>query len=294
MASKKDSKHVVYMHFDSELDTVSKFLDKKLSITTMNGDEFLRYSPPPSSVGIISYTNLQAIFQLYDPTLRKDHQVEFDKLQATIADPKQASVKVSWKHPLLVNTPLSVPSDRLSRDVASMKGKNILSENNNTQAYIADNLRSLLTNPFYKKSQKSANAQAGSVTKEHPTISVWIWMRALSSGGLHEDLEGTIVDISKYVETCQTSVSGTGGNFTITLPPLATKFHNGMWKVDESSMMRTKGGEYASRASLHTITDGELARNNFFFHYTRYVRGLIYIDEGPFGIICLHCHYCAI
>ena len=282
-----ESKYVLYVHYDSSIKKVSDFLDGPKAITGMSESDFLKYSPTElkrekegkkrniriqgTSNRVIDESrgnadrfepsNLERIYGNYDPDDKKKYKADFEAALSIITSGGKG--EISWSGPLLINTHLAVPSDKLRREIVAMKGKNVVSNERSTTAFVGDRLASLLRDPGY---QKYSSARLGAVKKEHPTISVWIWVRAMSNGAPNEDLEGTILDISNYVETCQTHVSETGGNFTITLPPIMTDFTGNMWRVDESSLMRKASGKYVSKGSLNKVEKGQLKRNNFFFH----------------------------
>jgi len=284
------SKYVLYVHYESDLKTVSEFLDGPKAITGMPESDFLKYTPTDlerrrtegdrnvtvtvnSQTGTVTVPgrennakdfeqcNLERIYSMYDSDERREYKNEFGDAMVIILNGFATEVK--WSGPLKVNTVLAVPSEKLRREIVAMKGKNTVSQERSTTAFVGNQLSSLLRDPGY---QKYSDPNRGAVKKEHPTISVWIWLRAMSDGPLDQDLEGTILDISKFVETCQTSVGPTGGTFTITLPPIMTNYNGDMWGVDEDSIIRKPNGNYVSKGSLNKVERGELRRNSFFFH----------------------------
>lgn len=289
--AEKDSKYVLYVHFDSEIKTVKAFLSGSKAITGMPQSDFLKYSPTelkrisPSKTKVVTIdgkkalqsignqdkfepSNLERIYNMYDPDEKKKYNTAYDKALSIITS--GSSTAISWSGPLKINTQLAVPSDKLRREIVAMKGQNIVSTERSTTAFVGNRLESLLRDPGYKR---YSNASHGAFKKEHPTVSVWIWIRALSDGPLSGDLEGTILDISNYIETCQTHVSENGGNFTITLPPLMAKFYpedksnkNGMWGIDDKSILRKADERYVSKGSMNRVEKGLLKRNNFFLH----------------------------
>lgn len=115
-------------------------------------------------------------------------------------------------------------------------------------AFLSENIKKIVNSDFYVKSE---------FTKTYPKCQVFIWCKALErfrngESVLLEEIKGDIVNITDYIESLDTNVSETGGNFSIKLPFLpgknsgtiqskdASKAIN-IWEIDNKNIHQDYG-----------------------------------------------------
>lgn len=127
--------------------------------------------------------------------------------------------------------------------------------------------------------------QNGNYQQFYPDVTVWIWCAALSPmNEENEELKGTLLNISPFIQNLTTNSAKNGGNFTFTLPPLICEVdeenkwslkRNISWYSTNNSVSLQGDGYLATSSLYHTETaqenpdkasDNILARNGMFFH----------------------------
>ena len=260
-----DVTHITWVHKSFEIDTVFKFLERQFGqsiVQGMSAKEFLDFQ------GDTNTKNIDRLFEEYDEKERE----EFDKFRKEfLSSPQQGPVQAPSQvagvvdYPMKVNTELVLPKDRLNRVVLAIVGRNQIVSQTQFKTFLAKKHEDLLSDPQYQQviRQKS---RYYSVTKEsHPDISVWLWVRSKSSEK-DEEPQGTIINISPFIQSISINVTATGGNWQLQLPPIT---------LEES--IRKFGINFVSENVLHKIVGEKLKRSNFLFHDIISTNDLIFI-----------------
>lgn len=185
---------------------------------------------------------------------------------------KKAIGKTARELYLKIGTVLAIPKEKVNKIGLLTQGIEVVS--NNVPAFKARMLAELESKEGYRavNSYKpiAGKIQRGITTEEYPSMTVWIWCRALSSNP--SDNEGQIFNITPFVQKCETNIDKNGGNFQLTLPPIVCEINKqGRWVVKEADMQSysNQRGEksYVAEGSFYKPSDGESSkRSEFLFH----------------------------
>src|SRR5690554_5344351 len=100
------------------------------------------------------FTNLERIFYQYNYGLQEKYRVEFDKAMSQM----ETDATISWPHNYVVGTLILVPKDKINRAIAARDGGSGQLQRdsnyipiNNAQAFIGDEIRSIVSNSGYTK-----------------------------------------------------------------------------------------------------------------------------------------------
>jgi len=175
-------------------------------------------------------------------------------------------------------TMVAVPKDNLNRDVLFTQG-NFLVKNDSVRAFMARELDRLLKDQKYVQINKSNDATLGDSKDMYPNVTVWMWCRALTN---ENNLNGTIIDLSPFIQNINTNVAENGGNWDLSLSPLVCEIgDDGSWIITPASIKQYNAGNlrdsYVSEAGIHKTKNGKLKRNQFFFHNVINANDLIFI-----------------
>ncbi len=256
--------YITYFHDSVEVNTVGDFTDQDgLSIAlSFNGreDELMQYS------GDTQKTNRERVFDSYTARQRNENQ--------SVSDAQLL---------LKLGTKLLIPKDRINRETLVAQG-NTVERINDVNAFLANQLNRLLLDENYTQVIRTSKASIGNVKYQYPNVTVWVWCRALSKDGninSEDDLQGTLVDVSPFVQMIDTSNSSNGGNFSLTLAPIICEPspENG-WSIKKGSI-RTYASNgasynYVANSNMHRIED-DLKRNQFYFHNIIGVNDIVFI-----------------
>lgn len=135
------------------------------------------------------------------------------------------------------------------------------------KAFMSERLRELLTDVNYKRVHNSNRKFLGVSTEYFPRLTVWLWCRSLTSPNSKE-LDGTVIDITPFVQNISTTVSENGGSFTLEISSIAGEF-NSQKGFSLKNYKKYFYGEnnYVSQQDVHKINEeGELERNISFFN----------------------------
>lgn len=253
-----DVPHIIWVHKSFEIDTVFKFLKGQFTLSIVQGmsiGEFLDYE------GVTGIKNIDRLFEKYDEKEREEFAESKEEFELGIF----SETKIGTL-PMKIHTELVLPKDRLNRRVLAIVGRNQIVKQTQFKTFLAKKHEDLLKNPQYQQVSKQ-KARYYSITKEtYPDISVWLWLRSRSDEKDKEP-QGTIINISSFIQTMSINVTETGGNWQLRLAPVT---------IEES--IRKFGIDFVSDNILHTIDDNdELKRSDFFFHNIISTNDLIFI-----------------
>lgn len=187
--------------------------------------------------------------------------------QYTLEEEEDNKSKANKDLLIKYGTVLAVPKDNLNRDVLLTQG-NFLVKNDSVRAFVASHLDRLLKDQKYVQVNKSTNPQLGDTKDMYPNVTVWMWCRSLTN---EQNQEGTIIDLSPFIQTLNTNVGTNGGNWDLTLSPLVCEIgDDGSWIITPTSIKEYSGDglrdSYVAEAGIHKLKDNKLKRNQFFFH----------------------------
>lgn len=198
--------------------------------------------------------------------------------------------KPAKKLRLKPGTRLAIPVQEVDRVGLLTQGIEVVS--NDIPAFKARMLAELESKEGYNPVRKTALDQKeskGVLMESYPEVTVWVWCRALSAAGLGEDNEGQIVNITPFVTKVTTNVGKNGGNFQISLPPIACEYDDvqSKWIITKQSIEHfnassTNGSQQSHGfvASTNLLTEdsqGNVRRSQFLFHNILSANDLVYI-----------------
>lgn len=195
------------------------------------------------------------------------------------------------KLPLKIGTKLAIPAKEIDRVGLLTQGIQVVS--NNIPAFKAKALAELEANEGYNPARKTKPIKgvlsSGVLSETYPEVTVWIWCRALSTTQLYEENNGEIFNITPFVEKVTTNVGKNGGNFQLTLPPLACEVdaETGKWIIkkaslityvdDASNLSQQNEGYVATSNMLYEDNEGNVRRSQFLFHNILNTNDLVFI-----------------
>ena len=218
----------IYMHNNPEITTITGFLQEDNGIgKAFNNSkaEFLNYD------GGTGVSNLDRVYAKYTEEEQEENQ-------------KGLGIEL-----LKPNTTLLVPKSLLNKEILSITGKNQFLRQGDFRSFYGRSLLQLLGDPLYSPSIKLRYDRDNTFTSLFPYVSVWIYVGALDS----------ILNVTPYVMSCNTSVFKSGGTFSFDLP--------GVVSLRDEDIYRFGDGFYSG----NNISSGaEGSRNEFYFH--RYIQ----------------------
>lgn len=219
--------YIEYTITKSEINTVSLFFNSLpgaeqpiIAVGEWTIEGFGNYT------GGTSLKNIDRIFNSY--TFEEKEQYK-----STYQNP------ALWGNLLLKkNTLVLLPKNKINREILAISGKNQDYEEYNYVAFLAKQLKDLILDPNYEPVMHYQELNV-----DFPSCTVWLWSRAFSKQKQGE-LEGSLLDISKFVMSLRTSVSSSGGNFDVTLSPIISDFIKGLdYNYVNSNFLSIKGGK---------------------------------------------------
>ena len=181
--------YTTYIHTDTNIDSIDTFLQQNDGVAAYfynQKADFLNYD------GGTDTSNLDRVYDKYT-------------IEEQEANPKNTSVDL-----LKPNTTFLIPKSLLNKEILSITGKNQFLEQSDFRAFYGESLLQLLKDPNYTPKTRYRWDQSNTLTTIFPHISVWIYVGALDK----------ILNITKYIMNCSTSMGMEGGNFSFQLPPV--------------------------------------------------------------------------
>lgn len=183
-----------YLHLDSSENTVAGFVNNPTSIAKLfqgKVSELLNFS---DENGI---TNSMRILNMYT---KKDDLTKYT-----------SPTSINEGSPLYTGTLLHIPKDQAFNENQAVTGKDLFLTQKNIKTYLNEQLKNLLADPTYLKANVIETEGSNfSVKLMNENVQVWLWIRALNK----------IVNISKFIRNLGTSVTNSGGNFSLDLAPI--------------------------------------------------------------------------
>jgi hypothetical protein len=172
--------------------------------------------------------------------IQNNSEFNFDRIitQYSKVDLDAEATKIATRELTLVKagTVLFLPKGELSVDMLALQGRNLFVKDIKSFTAFYGHYLDLLRSPSYTPIFTVTDKDNTIDIREY-SISVWIWSRAHSENGT------TLLDVSKYVESCTTTVNGIGNSFSIFLQAIA---------VDEKGLGIGAGDEVFQRVDIDT------------------------------------------
>lgn len=193
--------------------------------------------------------------------------------------------------PLKIGTKLAIPAKDVDRAGLLTQGIEVVS--NDIPAFKAKALAELELKEGYNPARKTKPIKGilnvGVLSEMYPEATVWVWCRALSSNRLDTDNNGEIFNITPFIQKISTNVGKNGGNFQLTLPPLACELDpsTNKWIIKKASLTTyvngadntsmQNDGYVASSSMLYEDEEGNVRRSQFLFHNILSPNDLVFI-----------------
>lgn len=266
----KKSDYYSYSHQESSIVTVGDFINDNSSTGVgLNIKDLLLYEDENGT------KNIQYVINAYDQNELLDFQdiIEGFNLQQSSLN-QEVNITVSTlsfpepteeqmlRLPLKFGTILNLELIKIDREGLIAESFQVINFTT-FNSFLAKSLYDLLRDKNYERAYKSTNKAITNVREIFPHISVWIWSRAMSVD-LSGQFSDTIINVTPFISSLDTSVTSNGGNFSFTLAPIAADYIEGKWDFSSGGV---KGNidNIVNESFFHTINkQGELKKNIFF------------------------------
>jgi len=223
----------IYTHKDPNITTVTDLLNNPNGMMAAfkgKKEEFLNYDGDGNTD-----SNLDRIWNKYSKQEQEDN-------------PKTISIDL-----LKPNTQLIIPKSQIKKELEIIRGVDQFVEQKDFNAFYGQSLLQLLKDPLYtQKVRYRYNKSLYKFTDENtftsimPHLSVWIYVGSLDK----------ILNISRFINNCSTSVNKQSGNFQFSLPSIVS--------VDDADLYNfSENEEFYSNNNLINV-EGD--NNEFYFH----------------------------
>jgi hypothetical protein len=242
---------IEYQHIDSSLATVGDLLSSDNMTSIINTGAITKielYAFENNIVNIYdNYSNDdQKSFELdyvADKAIINNYESQKEAF-SRLSDEERESQLSSLSSQLKINqidigTKLSIPEYAIKQENIIVQSNQNVKQESFKEFYVNE-LRILELDENYRHIDEELDGNLGTVKKLLPNQTVWLWSKALSES---DDIEGKIINLSPFIENLSTSVTETGGNWSITLPPIVAKYEDGwqMMGLEESSQLIARG-----------------------------------------------------
>lgn len=161
--------------------------------------------------------------------------------------PNTTQFQLNLIYPL---TRLSIDKEIITREILIGEGTQV--DTLEYEAFLG-NFLGLIKNDLYNPTSRSKlNFETGGITKKIlPQITVWIWCRSLSDPRETNELSGTLLDVTSFVENVNTTVNGQIGSFNLSLAPIVCNMDDeGKWVLKNIKQVGDDG-DFISKANLY-------------------------------------------
>lgn len=194
----------------SFITTIKQLFDVQ-KIVNLKVEDFLNQKDPYGEV-----TNRDALFEAYT------EQQKTDLGLSTSSDIKEET-------PIYPPAVLYIPIDNATVNV--IKNESQFVQNVDFDFFLSEAQKNIVNSNDYIKP---------TVIKSYPEISVWMWCKSVEPQQSYSThIQGSIINITDFIEDLKISVSETGGNFQITTPIIPAIFsQNSADNLKKSSTVR--------------------------------------------------------
>lgn len=257
----------------TELVTVSESIFKGYSVKNTGTDDIIRQIM--NYDGGTGKKNIERLWEGY----AGGSEVNFSSLQTYKGDLSGVSGDgyVVQLTKIAFGTVLVLPIENLNTNLLVAEGNQIV-DVRNFNAFCSYWLDQMSKDPDYIAEFSSGNKLLGVTKQIIPNATVWIWCRSLSTSD-NDEPQGTILNITPFIEDLDTTVNSSCGTFSIKLPPLICSFQNDKWEIKKDSLRIYEKEKlaYISDGTLSYLNKGIVTRSDFYFHYAISENDIVFI-----------------
>lgn len=241
----------IYNHSDSSLVTVDDLLSSQNKISIIHTGTITK-------IELYAFeSNLDNIYNTYshddqvnyniDYTTDKNLLQTFQSQQQTINQLPEDERKQQLQaysdrlqiNQINVGTILIIPDYAINQENIIIQSNQGVKQQTFEEFYVKE-LRYLEVDSNYRQITEELDGNLGIVKKMFPDQTVWLWSKALSET---DNIEGKIINLSPFIQSLNTSVTDTGGSWSIILPATMCRYGVNGWEmvgIQESSQLIAK------------------------------------------------------
>lgn len=223
--------YIMYTHKDAEIDLLSDFVSKSSNPTgIISGVDAARVARYEDDRGTLNIERMWANFAPKTKEAKQKYESDLEFLQSQDLDSESLNSYSLKFEELVFGTQLALPVDHLVTDVLAFEAENQIADHTQFTSFLADKLEELYGDEGFREVSKFRDFDF-SVTQEMPQVTVLVWCRALSDPQ-DQNLQGSLINISKFVRSLTTSVNANGGNFSFELATIRGEYDSQEgWKL---------------------------------------------------------------
>lgn len=268
MANNK-SKYFLYRHRDSEITTIGDFISDLSSIGYgFTASQLLGYKDENDEQNIIK------VFSLYDNEEKNTYSNEFD----FSVNPQLFTDTQLEKLPLKLNTVLALDLKVINNDMLGVEGNQVV-DYQSYSGFLASQLYVLLKDKKYERITQMHKKSLGVIKEIYNSVSVWCWCRSLSTEG-----KNVIINVSPFVNSLTTNVTGQGGTFSLSLAPILCEFDGSNWKIKDTSIKFTPGNFVSDAIPTFSDKEDKLRFETFYFNTVIQQNDVFFIRFEKLGV----------
>jgi len=170
-----------------------------------------------------------------------------------------------------------LPIENLNTNLLIAEGNQIVNTRK-FSAFVSYWMAQISKDPDYIAEFSTGNKLLGVTKQIIPGATVWIWCRSLSTSN-QQTPQGTILNITPFIEDLDTEISVGCGSFSIKLPPLVCSFLDDKWEIKPDSLRVYEKDKlaYISDGALSYLNNGTVTRSDFYFHYAISENDIVFI-----------------
>lgn len=267
---------IPYKHIDSSLVTIDDLLNSDNTFSIVNVGAITK-------IELYAFeSNLDNIYNTYshddkvkykidyltDKNLLKTYENQKESINRQTKEQRQSTLQTLSSrlsiNQIDIGTILYIPDFAISQENLIIQSNQNVKQETFKEFYVNE-LRFLELDSNYRHLDEELDGNLGVVKKMFPDQTVWLWSKALSES---DTIEGKIINLSPFIQSLNTSVSETGGNWSITLPPIVANWNNG-WEMKGLK----ESNQIIARASFQDKKKGE----NYYFYNVIQSNDIVFI-----------------
>jgi len=136
-----------------------------------------------------------------------------DAIFAALTEQQLKNLNIATSSDVKEDTPIKPPAvfwiqkDKVTLDLITANSKFVKQEDFN--AFLSEAQKDLIESRDYIKSE---------VVKSYPECTVWIWSKSIETNPANNQVSGSIINITDFIQDLRINLAETGGNFQISLP----------------------------------------------------------------------------
>lgn len=261
---------IVYKHIDSSLSTIADLLNSDNTYSIINVGAITK-------IELFSYSgltnNLDNIYNTYSGEDKGNYKNNYaaDKIVLSNYESQKESInKLSESErksslnnfssqlkisQIDIGTILYIPDYAVNQEnVIVQSNQNVKQET--FKDFYVNELRILELDSEYRHISEELDGNLGVVKKKFPVQTVWLWSKSLSED---DSVNGKIINLSPFILSLNTTVTETGGNWSLTLPSVVGKYNNGWEGITEEFL---DSNNIVSKGSFQSKKRG----SNYYFY----------------------------